>query len=240
MLDPLLCTDELLVLNKPSDVSLLADRSGAPNLWDALRSASYGKPYLVHRLDKGTSGVLLVALTQKCQTHLTKLFATRQVKKYYVAHVSQPLALQGTGLINLPLRKGRKSRYRVAGERRAILRQGNTWSLVESQGTAQGLQSATRLRRLQPDSPATCFIVQPVSGRTHQIRVHLAWTGHALRGDTLYGSPSDTQQQASRLQLHCHKVIVPGVGTFCAPLENQRDFLPNPRSVLPNKDRPSA
>ncbi|PWG74365.1 hypothetical protein DF186_18285, partial [Enterococcus hirae] len=62
----------LAVIDKPHSVSLLADRSGAPCLWDALPDRLGTKPYLIHRLDKGTSGVLLVALDQPTQRRITR------------------------------------------------------------------------------------------------------------------------------------------------------------------------
>ena len=53
------------------------------------------------------------------------------------------------------------------------------------------------------------LVLRPITGRTHQIRVHLAWVGHPLLGDHLYGSPADTAQHWPRLALHCHRLIVP-------------------------------
>ena len=58
--------------------------------------------------------------------------------------------------------------------------------------------------------------VQPLTGRSHQIRVHLAWIGHAIVGDHLYGAPASPEQTAPRLALHAHRLIVPGMGMFKA------------------------
>jgi tRNA pseudouridine65 synthase len=85
-LDELHRSRDLLVLDKPADVSMFADRAGAPCLWDALKDALGAegrRPYAVHRLDKGTSGVLLVALTPARQAELTRAFAARAVRKFY-------------------------------------------------------------------------------------------------------------------------------------------------------------
>ncbi|MEM7216759.1 MAG: RNA pseudouridine synthase [Pseudomonadota bacterium] len=204
--------DDLLVLDKPAGVSLLADRSGAPCLWDALRAAlAPVRPFQVHRLDKGTSGTLLIATSQARQRELTKLFAARRVRKYYAARCVGRPELSGTGFIDLPLRKGRKSRYRVAGPRESIKREDRIWRLAPDDGG--GHPSQTRLR-CRDD----WLLLQPLTGRTHQLRVHLAWIGHALRGDHLYGRPDDPAQAAPRLLLHCHRLVVPGVGSFRAPL----------------------
>ncbi len=202
----------LAVLDKPADVSLLADRSGAPCLWETLPGLLGTKPYLVHRLDKGTSGVLLVALDADMQRTLTRAFQRRQVRKYYLTWVSGRLEGEGTRVIDLPLRKGRKSRYRVAGPREHIRASGRGWVLAAADGA--GFVSVTRLRSLTTAPGRSLLLAQPLTGRTHQIRVHLAWVGHPILGDHLYGRPSSPEQQAPRLQLHCHRLAVPGVGTF--------------------------
>ncbi len=208
----------LAVLDKPAEVSLLADRSGAPCLWDALPERLGTKPYLVHRLDKGTSGVLLVALDQATQRNLTRAFAQRRVRKFYVARVAGSVSsgARDTLAIDLPLKKGRKSRYRVAGERALIRRDDDGWRLETGRG--DGHASLTRIRVLRRDADSTLLLAAPRTGRTHQLRVHLAWIGHPILGDHLYGRPASPQQRADRLLLHCHRLKVPGFGPFVAPL----------------------
>ncbi len=214
-------SDDLLVLNKPSGISLLEDRSGAENLWRMLQSS--GKPFLVHRLDKGTSGVLLVAKSQAVQSALTKLFNAREVRKFYVAKVVGLLHVDQTLTINLPLKPGRKSRYRVAGQRENIERVGNEFLLRGP--TEDGFDAVTRVRRLGTSAEHTWLLAQPLTGRSHQLRVHLAWIGHPIVGDHLYGKPNDPVQAAERLFLHCHRLVVPGRGTFNATIPFV-DFLP--------------
>lgn len=208
--------DSLAVLDKPANVSLLADRAGAPCLWDHLPELLGTKPYLVHRLDKGTSGVLLVALDPDTQRRLTRAFRARRLRKFYLARVVGTLETHGTAVVDLPLRKGRKSRYRVAGQRADIRREGPGWFLA--QPDPGGHESLTRLRALGHAGGRTTVLASPVTGRTHQLRVHLSWIGHPIVGDHLYGRPSDPHQRASRLYLHCHRLVVPGTGTFTAPL----------------------
>jgi tRNA pseudouridine32 synthase/23S rRNA pseudouridine746 synthase len=205
----------LVALDKPAGFSLLADRSGAPCLWDALPALLDGKPYLVHRLDKGTSGVLLVARDQPTQSALTRAFAKRDVRKFYLAWVTGELTCAGTGTIDLPLRPGRKSRYRVAGPREAILRTGASWTLTRRD--PEGLEASTRFRVLARAHGRTLVLLAPRTGRTHQLRVHLAWIGHPIVGDSLYGRPEAPEQGAARLMLHCHRLVLPGQGTYCAP-----------------------
>lgn len=219
----ILARDEhLAVLDKPAGVSLLADRSGAGCLWDTLPDRLGTKPYLVHRLDKGTSGVLLVALDPSTQRQLTRAFQARAVRKYYLAWVVGIPPGGRTRTIDLPLRKGRKSRYRVAGPRESIQRTADGWSLGAPDG--DGHPSVTRLRVLRHRGERTLVLAAPVTGRTHQIRVHLAWIGHPLLGDHLYGRPQAPAQQAPRLQLHCHRLVVPGYGSFAAA--PPADWLP--------------
>ncbi|MDA1073386.1 MAG: RNA pseudouridine synthase [Proteobacteria bacterium] len=205
-----------LVINKPSGQSVLADRSGAPCLIDQLKTDLTEKPYVVHRLDKGTSGVMLIATSQESQSRLTRAFAKRTVHKFYLAKVTGSLNVKVSATIDLPLRKGRKSRYRVAGQRESIHRIGNRWQLHGSDG---GHPSVTRLRTLRSEAAASLLLLKPTTGRTHQLRVHLAWIGYAIIGDPLYGNPRDPAQQADRLHLHCHKLIVPEIGTFTASAE---------------------
>ena len=207
--------DDLLVFNKPSGLALLADRDGSPCLWDLLvqELGPNLRPFQVHRLDKPTSGVLLVATSQSRQRQLTKAFAARGVRKYYLARLVKPLAKTGTRSINLPLRKGRKSRYRIAAQRSSIVDTAAGWQLAsEAARDANGHDSHTRTRRLNGDR----VLLQPTTGRTHQLRVHLSWIGYPILGDHLYGAPDSEAQRWPRLALHCHRLVVPGVGSFRA------------------------
>jgi tRNA pseudouridine32 synthase / 23S rRNA pseudouridine746 synthase len=218
-MDVLYRSPDLLAINKPSGISLLADRSGAACLWDDLRDAlapEGSEPLSVHRIDKGTSGVLLIALTRERQSRLSQAFARREVRKFYVARVVGDVRLDGgSGTIELPLSKGRKSRYRVAAPRERIARHGSRWHL--SGRSSAGHESLTRLRRVGGDGRHTLLALQPLTGRTHQLRVHLAWIGHPIAGDRLYGKPDAVEQRWSRLALHCHRLIVDGL-TITAPV----------------------
>ena len=211
MLDVLFYDGSLLVLNKPSGVSVLDDRTGAPCLLPELKAA-YSRPRLVHRLDKGTSGVLLVALDRRTQRDLSRAFNARTVRKHYVAVLCGHLPSGRTLTIDLPLRQGRKSRYRVAGLREEIRPTREGWT-IDAEG---GHASMTRVRVIARGAKRTIAAVQPITGRSHQIRVHLSWIGHAVAGDHLYGAPKSAEQVSPRLALHCHRVFVPGYGTFSA------------------------
>ena len=212
----------LAVINKPANVSLFADRSGEASLWEQLPELLGTQPYQVHRLDKGTSGVLLVALTVDVQKRLTLAFQQRQVRKFYLARVTGSLQTTGSLRIDLPLRKGRKSRFRVAGQRADIAREAKGWTLTK--GAGDGHPSLTRLRSLSVTNGST-LLLSPTTGRTHQLRVHLSWVGHPILGDHLYGRPDAREQQAPRLLLHCHRLVVPGFGAFTASVPDDDLFF---------------
>ena len=206
-------SSDLLVLNKPANISLLRDRSGAEDLWSLINQTA--KHYLVHRLDKGTSGVLLVAKTQARQSTLTQAFAERRVRKFYLAQVVGEFPRGSTLSIDLPLRKGRKSRYRVAAQRQAIQRTASGWQVAAD---GEGAEAFTRVRALSCSAGRTWVLAQPRTGRTHQLRVHLSWVGFPIVGDHLYGRPADPKQAASRLMLHCHRLVLPEGETYSAAL----------------------
>lgn len=216
----------VMVVNKPSGISLLADRSGAPCLWDQFPELLGGKPYLVHRLDKPTSGLLILARTVESQRRLTRAFQRREIRKYYLAWVQGTPPVAGT--IDLPLRKGRKSRFRVAGGRAEIERVGGLWHLRGAADDAKpaprdGHASQTRFRRLLQRGTRSLVLLQPLTGRTHQLRVHMAWIGYPIMGDLLYGSPAAPAQRAPRLQLHCHRLVVPDLPALTA--DQRGDWL---------------
>jgi len=210
---------DLRVINKPANVSLLADRSGADNLWEHIKTLGE-KPYLVHRLDKGTSGVLLVARSQACQRALTRAFNAREVHKFYLAKVAGHFPAGRTFTINLPLRKGRKSRYRIAGDREGITLRDSQFHVAQNR---EGVQAVTLARCLSHSDAHSWMLLKPITGRTHQIRVHLSWLGFPIVGDHLYGRPDGELQQAPRLMLHCHRLVIPGRGSFSV---NDADFPP--------------
>jgi len=223
--------ENLIALAKPSGLSVLRDRSGMACLWDQLPELIGGKPYQVHRIDKGTSGVLLVARNAQAQKSLTRSFQNRSVRKFYLAWVTG--RFRTGGVIDLPLRRGRKSRFRVAGQREDIRFNKGVWHL-NGAPAADGLSSSTRVRPLLTQDGQTLLLLQPLTGRTHQLRVHLSWIGHPILGDELYGRPADPAQQAGRLLLHCHRLIVPGWGVYTAPLP------PDWRLNRPATERPRA
>ena len=183
---------------------MLRDRLGLPNFYEQIKR-EVPNAQLVHRIDKYTSGVIIVAKNTHSKRILSSAFAQRTVKKFYVAVVAGHPPIGSTLTIDLPLKSGRKSRYRVAGLRQEIRSSREGWSI----NSEDGFPSITRLRVINRGPKRSLVLCQPITGRTHQIRVHLAWIGHAVVGDPLYGATRSSDHQWDRLLLHAHKISLP-------------------------------
>ena len=158
---------------------------------------------IVHRLDKDTSGVLVMALNKRAHGRIGSQFEHRQTTKSYVARVDGLIA-EDSGLVDLPLATDwdNKPRQRVDYER--------------------GRASQTEWTVLQREDAVTRVRLLPLTGRTHQLRVHMKAIGHVILGDAFYGD-ARTQAAADRLQLHAAELgfTHPTTGefmTFTAPL----------------------
>ena len=183
--------EAVLVLNKPAGISVMGERHET----DLVRMAAAAGEELfpVHRIDKVTSGAVLFAKQLRWHGPLTRQFAARTVGKTYLA-ITAPGGLPAHGVIDLPLSTGRKSRVRVAAPRASIIADADrgTWSVPASEvfGHVRTYPSVTAFATVWQDAPHALLAVRPVTGRRHQIRVHLAWIGHPVEGDPLFG-PAD-------------------------------------------------
>jgi tRNA pseudouridine32 synthase / 23S rRNA pseudouridine746 synthase len=180
--------DSLLVLDKPS--GLLAVPGRGEDKQDCLSARvqrRYPDALVVHRLDMATSGLMLMARGIAMQRVLAKSFEMRQVHKRYIAVVQgcllPPESADGWGLIDLPI---------VVDWPRRPLR------IIDAE---RGKPSLTRWRCLAFDeaNDSTRVELEPTTGRSHQLRVHLQALGHPILGDALYGSAAAA---APRLLLH--------------------------------------
>jgi 23S rRNA pseudouridine1911/1915/1917 synthase len=152
------------------------------------------RPGIVHRLDKGTSGVLLVARDDAAHQALAAQFSGRSVEKTYLALVHGRVR-QEEGRITLPIARDPVRRTRM----------------TTKLGT--GRSALTEYRVLQRLDKFTYLEVRIGTGRTHQIRVHLASIGHPVAGDRLYGAPPS---EAERIFLHAHRIA------FTSPATGER------------------
>jgi tRNA pseudouridine32 synthase/23S rRNA pseudouridine746 synthase len=181
--------DRLLVLEKPA--GLLSVPGRGPALQDCLArrvQAVFPTAVVVHRLDRDTSGLLLMALDPEAQRQLSWQFERREVRKAYVA-VVDGVPRDEAGLIDLPIARDplRPPRYRIDAD--------------------AGRASRTRWRMLASGVDWARLEVEPLTGRSHQIRLHLATLGHPVLGDPLY-APEAAVGRAPRLLLHATALAV--------------------------------
>ncbi len=194
LLARLLYRDEwLLALDKPAGLAVQGGKGIARHLdamLDHLRLGAEERPRLVHRLDRETSGVLLLARGAAAAARLAALFRGREVEKtYWALVIGRPEGQEGR--IRLPLaREGGRSR--VAGPEEPLAAGAVTeWRLLEAAG-----------RRL------SWLELRPLTGRTHQLRVHCAALGTPILGDALYGA-APMEGFASGLHLHARRLALP-------------------------------
>lgn len=180
--------DDLLVLDKPSGLLSVPGRD--PALSDSLMTRAqqrFPKALMINRLDKDTSGVVLMSLNRKAHAAIAAQFERRETRKSYVAVVWGEVEGED-GMIDLPLAidPDNKPRHRVDRE------------------NGKPAQSLWRvLERLA--LPATRLSLAPLTGRTHQLRVHMQALGHPILGDEFYAE-GEALSAAARLMLHAQEV----------------------------------
>jgi tRNA pseudouridine32 synthase / 23S rRNA pseudouridine746 synthase len=177
--------EAILALNKPPGVSVMGERHEPTDLVRVAEAAGE-RLFPVHRIDKVTSGLILLAKELRHHAGLTRQFNKQTVDKAYLA-LTRDDGVPERGTIELPLSVGRKNRVRVAGPREDITRHGDTWTLpAGAEHAKKSYPSLTHFARVWEDPAHALLAVRPVTGRRHQIRVHLAWIGHAIVGDPLF------------------------------------------------------
>ncbi len=189
-------TKSALVLNKPPGLATQGGTKTAKHvdgLLDAYADEGAPRPRLVHRLDKDTSGVLLVARSPGSAAFYSKRFSGRSAKKiYWALVVGVPDVKQGT--IDAPIAK----QPGTGGEKMHV--------------DVEGGQPARTLYRVvdKAGTRASWVELQPLTGRTHQLRVHMAAIGHPIVGDGKYGGPDAflTGSISRKMHLHARRLII--------------------------------
>jgi 23S rRNA pseudouridine955/2504/2580 synthase len=184
------------VLNKPPG---LATQGGTKThhhldrLLDGLVDETVGRPKLVHRLDKDTSGALLVAKTARAAGHFAKSFSGRTARKVYWALIVGVPSLE-EGMVDAPLAK----QPGTGGEKMYV-------------DEEHGLPARTRWRVVDRAGNRAAWVeLQPLTGRTHQLRAHMAAIGHPIVGDAKYGGPEAflTGGISRKLHLHARRIRI--------------------------------
>lgn len=151
------------------------------------------RPGIVHRLDKGTSGVILIAKDRETQELLSSQFKNRETKKEYEALVWGKMLLEGR--VNTPIGRDRKNRQKMSSR---------------SEKTRSALTLWKTVKHYKHFTHVDLF---PHTGRTHQLRVHLTETGHSIVADTMYGG-ANKQNRFPKMDANIHAFLAPIHETF--------------------------
>lgn len=181
--------NEMLVVNKPTGLAVHGGSGLSLGLIEALRKSRADLPFLelVHRLDKETSGCILLAKKRSILRALQALLAARQMEKTYWALLAHAWSGEDEQVVNAPLKKNTLK----SGERLVTISQ-------------DGKEAETVFRLLENFEDACLVAVSPKTGRTHQIRVHSAFLGHPIIGDEKYGESKLKIAGLSKMRLFLH------------------------------------
>jgi len=184
--------EDILLINKPSGLLSLSGKN--PLNWDSVHyrlvngqtgiTAAYPEAKLPHRLDLGTSGIMIVGLNAAASKHLNKQFQARTIKKRYVAMLHGWL-IDDEGQISASIAKDKLLFPRV--------------KICETTGKTAVSEYKVLQRLTQPQRTLVQFT--PITGRTHQLRIHSQFIGHPILGCDLYNN-AQSEHMAARLQLH--------------------------------------
>lgn len=212
---------EIIVVNKPAGMTVhpapghhdgtLVDALLArfPELATMAEAGGVLRPGIVHRLDKETSGVMVIARTPFAKASLSAQFKARTVKKMYLA-VVRGIVARDRIVVDRPLGRHPTERKKMS---------------IHSHVAREAVSNIVALERMREAPPSTLVAVMPETGRTHQIRVHLASIGHPCLGDMLYGGGSKEKRVGddslfARHALHAMRLALEHPRT-----QERRDFI---------------
>lgn len=181
MFDILVNHSDFLIINKHPGISVHKDDGDTMLLQEVAKSLDIEKLYLVHRLDKMTSGILLLAKHAAAASELSQLFANREVEKYYLA-IGSKKPKKKQGLIVGDMERSRRS----------------SWKLINRKQNP----AVTQFLSAAAEPGERLLLCKPYTGRTHQIRVAMKSIGSAIVGDPIYNSSS----QSDRGYLHAFAI----------------------------------
>ncbi len=186
--------DDLLVLSKPSGLlSVPGKREGHEDSLETRAKAQISGALLTHRLDVETSGVFLMAMNKDAQIHLNRQFEKRHTKKEYIANVWGHVEAD-SGRVDLPMCVDwlNRPRQKICHENGRAAQ--TDWEVLE-RGTLPSGDAYTRM------------LLKPITGRSHQLRVHMDEIGHPILGEVFY-SNDEAEKAADRLQLHAQSLTI--------------------------------
>lgn len=189
--------NDLVVLNKPSGLLTVPGR--LPEHQDCLQNRVQRvlpTATVVHRLDMATSGLIIMALNKPAHVEISRQFEKREISKSYIARVYGQLA-QPSGEVNLPLICDWPNRP------------------MQKVDHENGKKALTKYQVLANEESTTLVTLMPVTGRSHQLRVHMLALGHPIIGDRLYAH-KEALSLSNRLQLHAQTI------GFCHPVSQQQ------------------
>ncbi len=197
----------VIVINKPPGLAVQGGSKitrSVDSMLDALRFDSKERPKLVHRLDRDTSGVLVLARSAQSATRLMHAFSKKEAEKIYWALIKGVPEIP-QGKIDLPLSKQEE------GDIEKV-----------SVDEEDGKRAITYYRVIERLGKTLAWVeLIPVTGRTHQLRVHMAAIGHPILGDGKYGARDafiDGMELSRKLHLHARRIAIPGIIDITAPL----------------------
>lgn len=190
-------SEHVIVVDKPSGLLSVPGRgAGKEDCLSRRVQAEFPDALIVHRLDMGTSGIVVMGRGAKAQRELSVMFEERRVRKRYQAVVEGHWNAAPTGEIDLPITVDWPNRPK------------------QKVNHSMGRPSLTRYRVLDTDTSRAISRLEldPITGRSHQLRVHMEAMGHPILGDDFYGTPASCAK-ADRLMLHACEIELSDPGT---------------------------